>query len=261
MIEDVDNVYDVVLKLESLASIKDGFEIHYTPKGKKKIEELKEKEGCVITAIGNSNQGKSFLLSRISKIEMPSSHSINTKGLSILFPDNLSEKDSNQRFIILDTEGSQNAIKIEDKDRKEMDKLKEMEKIDRIEARARDRQMTENFLQNFALDASQIVIAVVGQLTFQDQKFLNRIKESTKNKNLFIVHNLMFLEKKEQVEEHMKDVIQSSLFFNLVERKMISLVKGTKEEENKKNNENDTYFVESIEDATKNSFNYGKREY
>ncbi len=246
MTDEVDNVYDVVLKLESLASIKNGFDIHYTPKGKEKIEELKKKDGCVITAIGNSNQGKSFLLSRISQIDMPSGHSISTKGLSILFPDNLSEKDSNKRFIILDTEGSQNAIKIEEKDRKEMDKLKEMEKIDRIEARARDRQMTENFLQNFALDASQIVIAVVGQLTFQDQKFLNRIKDNTKDKNLFIVHNLMFLETIEEVEAHMKDVIQSSLFFNLEKRNMIKMDK-------KSTNENEIYFVEEVVQGNKAS--------
>ena len=253
----VDDFYDVTLNLKSLANITEGFEIKYTDKGRKKVEELKEKDGIVITAIGNSNQGKSFILSKISEIKIPSGYSIITKGLSIFFPDNLAEKGANKRYIILDTEGSQNAITIEDKDERiEFDKLKGIERMDTIEARSRDRQMTENFLQSFALDSAHIVIAVVGQLTFQDQKFLNRIKESTKNKNLFIVHNLMFLEEKEQVKEHMETVIKSSLFFNLVERKMISLVKGTKEEENKKNNENDTYFVETIEDATKNKTNH-----
>jgi len=248
--------YDVILDLQSLANITEGFNIIYTDKGQEKVKELKEKEGIVITAIGNSNQGKSYILSKISEINIPSGYSISTKGLSIFFPDNLAEKGANRRYIILDTEGSQNAITITEKDRNEIDKLKEIERMDKIEARSRDRQMTENFLQSFALDSAHIVIAVVGQLTFQDQKFLNRIKESTKNKNLFIVHNLMFLEKKEQVEEHMKDVIQSSLFFNLVERKMISLVKGTKEEEKKENNENDIYFVETIENATKNKTNH-----
>ena len=253
----VDDFYDVTLNLKSLANITEGFEIQYTDKGRKKVEELKEKDGIVITAIGNSNQGKSYILSKISDLNIPSGYSISTKGLSIFFPDNLAEKGANKRYIILDTEGSQNAITIEDKEERiKFDKLKGIERMDTIEARSRDRQMTENFLQNFALDSAHIVIAVVGQLTFQDQKFLNRIKESTKNKSLFIVHNLMFLEDKVQVKEHMKDVIQSSLFFNLVERNMISLVKGTKEEENKKNNENETYFVESIEDATKSKINH-----
>ena len=249
--------YDVILNLQSLANITEGFEIEYnSEEAIKKVEELKKEPGIVITAIGNSNQGKSFILSKISEIKIPSGHSISTKGLSIFFPDNLAEKGANKRYIILDTEGSQNAITIKENDRIEFDKLKGIERMDTIEARSRDRQMTENFLQSFALDSAHIVIAVVGQLTFQDQKFLNRIKESTKHKNLFIVHNLMFLEEKEQVKEHMETVIKSSLFFNLVERKMISLVKGTKEEENKKNNENDIYFVETIEDATKNKTNH-----
>ena len=61
-----------------------------------------------------------------------------------------------------------------------------------------------DFLQNFAIEISHIVIAVVGQLTFQQQKFLNstrqkflnRNREICQNKDLFIIHNLMFLESK-----------------------------------------------------------------
>ena len=247
--------YDVILYLQSLANLTDGFDIIYnSEEAIKKVNDLKEKEGIVITAIGNSNQGKSYILSKISDIKIPSGYSISTKGLSIFFPDNLFEEDANKRYIILDTEGSQNAITIAD--RKEIDNLKGIKRMDEIEARSRDRQMTENFLQNFALDSAHIVIAVVGQLTFQDQKFLNRIKESTKTKNLFIVHNLMFLEKKEQVEDHMEFVIQSSLFFNLVKRNMISLVKGSNEEQKKENNENDIYFVETIEDVNTKKTNH-----
>ena len=44
--------------------------------------------------------------------------------------------------------------------------------------------MTENFLQDFAIDSSHIVIAVVGQLTFQEQKFLNNTKQKFLNRDL-----------------------------------------------------------------------------
>jgi hypothetical protein len=127
-----------------------------------------------------------------------------------------------------------------------------MEKIEKIEATSRDKQMTENFLQSFALNSSHIVIAVVGQLTFQDQKFLNRIKDVCKNKNLFIIHNLMFLEKRQDVEEHMKDVIESSLFFNLVKQKMIHFGSGNKNEEEKKENDDTVkyIYVESSESSS-----------
>ena len=261
------NLYDVVLELNSLSKLKDGFPIIYnTEKGKQKVDELKEKDGIAITAIGNSNQGKSFILSRISEIEIPSSHSVNTKGLSIIFPDNLSKNDSNKRYIILDTEGSQNAITISEEDREVIYGLKELEKIEKIEETSRDKQMTENFLQGFALDSAQVVIAVVGQLTFQDQKFLNRIKDVCKNKNLFIVHNLMFLEKKEEVENHIKDVIESSLFFNLEKQNMIVFTNSENKEEKKEKEENEKKEKEENEKDTVNriiyveSSNSGKKE-
>ncbi len=259
------NLYDVVLELNSLSKLKDGFPIIYnTEKGKQKVDELKKKDGIAITAIGNSNQGKSFILSRISEIVIPSSHSVNTKGLSIIFPDNLSKNDSNKRYIILDTEGSQNAITISEEDREVIYGLKELEKIEKIEETSRDKQMTENFLQGFALDSAQVVIAVVGQLTFQDQKFLNRIKDVCKNKNLFIVHNLMFLEKIEDVKNHIKDVILSSLFFNLVNHDMIVFSKSGKTEKKNENDENEQKKKEEKDTENRiiyvESNNSGKKE-
>ena len=244
-----DDFYDIVLNLKSLSNLKEGFQINYTEKGRNKIKEFKKEDGCVITAIGNSNKGKSFILSKISEFKIPSGYHINTHGLSILFPDNLTI-DSNKRFIILDTEGSQNAITINDEKRKEIEELKENEKIEKTEEISRDKQMTENFLQAFALDSSHIVIAVVGQLTFQDQKFLNRIKEFSKRKNLFIVHNLMFLEKKDQVETYIKDIIEASLFFKLEKQTIINL--GNKE----KDDELKYFYVEEIGDDEKKKKNH-----
>ena len=238
--------YDIVLNLKSLSNLKEGFQINYTEKGRNKINEFKKEDGCVITAIGNSNKGKSYILSKISEFKIPSGYHVTTHGLSILFPDNLT-KELNKRFIILDTEGSQNAITIDDEKREEIEKLKEEKKIEKTEEISRDKQMTENFLQSFALESSHIVIAVVGQLTFQDQKFLNRIKEISKRKNLFIVHNLMFLEKKDQVETYIKDTIEASLFFKLEKQIMINL--GNKEKE--KDNELRYIYVEEIGDDEK----------
>ena len=243
-----DDFYDIVLNLKSLSNLKEGFQINYTEKGRNKIKEFKKEDVCVITAIGNSNKGKSFILSKISKFKIPSGYHVTTHGLSILFPDNLI-KELNKRFIILDTEGSQNAITIDDEKREEIEKLKEEKKIEKTEEISRDKQMTENFLQSFALESSHIVIAVVGQLTFQDQKFLNRIKEFSKRKDLFIVHNLMFLEKKDQVENYIKDTIEASLFFKLEKQTMINL--GNKKNENEKDDELRYFYVEEIGDDEK----------
>ena len=211
--------YDIVLDLQSLSNLKEGFQINYTEKGRQKLVEFKNKYFTGITAIGNSNQGKSFILSKISEINIPLGHNINTHGLSIYFPDNYY---SNKNYIILDTVGLQKVITIDDEKRKDIKKLKDIEKI------LIDKLKIQNFLQAFAMESSHIVIAVVGQLTFQDQKFLNRIKEICKNKDLFIIHNLMFLKSKEEVENYIKDTIEASLFFKLEKQSMINFRKKKK---------------------------------
>jgi len=61
-----------------------------------------------IGIIGNSNKGKSFILSKLSKIEFPSGTSIKTEGLSIKYPD---LKDfPNRRIILLDSAGLETPV-------------------------------------------------------------------------------------------------------------------------------------------------------
>ena len=63
--------------------------------------------------------------------------------------------------------------------------------------------MTEMFLQNFIMYNSDIIIIVVGILTYTEQKLLNRIKEEISQnrlkKTLYIIHNLITYTSKEQV--------------------------------------------------------------
>ena len=186
-----------------------------------------------------SSKGKTDLLS------------IAEQSTTLSVPDNLTIE-TNNKFIILDTVGSQNEIKIDYEKRKEIKTLKKEEKIEKIKEITRDKLMTENFLQDFAVCSSHIVIAVVGQLTFQEQKFLNRIKEFSKRKNLFIIHNLMFLEKKDQVETYIKDTIEASLFFKLEKQSMINL--GNKK--NEKDDELRYIYVEEIGDDEKKIKNH-----
>ena len=177
-----DNYYDIILDLKSLSNLKEGFPIIYS---KQLIEEYKDV--CLITAIGNSNKGKTYILSKLTKV-----------------------KNRN-------------------------------EKIKRIINNINDRNMTEDFIQHFALDSAHIVIVVVGELTFHEQNFLNKIKGyyRKKNKNLYVIHNLMFFERIEEVEYYMKNIIEKSLFFNIRKMKILNI---------NKDNEfmNDCYYVEEM---------------
>ena len=51
-----------------------------------------------------------------------------------------------------------------------------------------DKKITEMFLQNFILFSSNLLIIVVGQLTFSEQKLIERIKgEVQKQRVIFII--------------------------------------------------------------------------
>ena len=69
-----------------------------------------------------------------------------------------------------------------------------------LENTTRDKLITEKLLQNFIVRESDILICVIGILTYSEQKLINRIKNDIfkyKNKKLYIIHNLQtFTEKK-----------------------------------------------------------------
>ena len=81
------NIYDIIVHIDSIKDINKGWEIEMNEKGKQSYENYKNENILKIGVIGNANKGKSFLLSKISKINLPSGMSIKTEGLSIKYPD------------------------------------------------------------------------------------------------------------------------------------------------------------------------------
>ena len=82
----------------------------------------------------------------------------------------------------------------------------------------KDRRLTDYLLQKFILWNSDILICVVGQLTFSDQKFINTIRSqlnNNKKKKLFIIHNLTTFVNKKQVEEYIENTLMNSYTFDL----------------------------------------------
>ena len=118
------NSYDIVFDLKSLSKLKEGFPIIYSKTLKDKYDELKKEDVYVITAIGNSNKGKTYILSKIFEAELPFGHS--TKGISIKYI-------NNKKYIIIDTEGSGKSIKISNEDKNEINKLNKNEKFKKIQ--------------------------------------------------------------------------------------------------------------------------------
>ena len=92
--------------------------------------------------------------------------------------------------------------------------------------KSREKVITEIFLQSYIIHNSDIILAVVGPLTFSEQKLLNRIKKEIKqnkiNKPLHIIHNLKTYTHIQQVEEYIQNILLKSATFDLEKQAKIS---------------------------------------
>ena len=165
-------------------------------------EKAKNKDVIIVSVIGNRNKGKSYMLSKLANIKLPCSTSVRTEGISAQFPEI-----NHTSLLVLDSAGFETAL-VETDDFKLSNKISPAEAEEKKNGIARDRAMVELFTQNFVLSNSDVIIAVVGQLTFSEQQLLLRIKkEQLKgNKRLIVLHNLYNFEKKSQVEDHINNI-------------------------------------------------------
>ena len=207
-----DDFYDVIIAIQSVKDINKGWQIKMNERGKKNYELYKNKEILKIGVIGNANKGKSYILSRISKIDLPSGTSIRTEGLSIKYPE--LERFKHRKIALLDSAGLETPVLRENEESEEISKELFREK-------SREKLITELFLQNYIIHNSDILILVVGILTYSEQKLLNRIKteiQRTKlNKPLYIIHNLKTYVENQQVEEYINKFLLKSATFKLVQ--------------------------------------------
>lgn len=229
--------YDIVVDIESLRDlITSGWKINCSEEGRKRFESLNKENSCVCGAIGNYNKGKSFILHKLSEYEIPHGFSIQTKGISVKYPLNVKKA-----VTLLDTAGFETPLKFQKTPNSE-EESKDLEE-QRICDLARDRQLTELFLQKFVIEKSNILLIVVGMLTYSDQKLINRLKVFCKTKKIFIIHNLCSLIEKKQIEEYIDETLLKT--FKLKQNKFIDF-EETKDEQ-KINDLNDTYYVEDSE--------------
>ena len=204
--------YNMQIKIDSMEQlIKGGFII--TKKNPKDNESNKDKKVSVISVLGNKNTGKSFILHLLTGKNIPHGYTVTTEGLSFILPDN--EENKNSNFILIDTAGTETPLLRDDNQKK----LEENDK----KKLAKDRQITDYFLQKFILEKSDIFICVVDNLSLTGQKFINRIVKSYTNKTIFIIHNLKTFIEKEQVENYIENTLMKSLTFELSKEDIIEL--------------------------------------
>jgi hypothetical protein len=120
--------YDIIVDIKSVKDINKGWNIKMKKEGYENYNKYKNEEILKIGVIGNSNKGKSFLLSKLSKIDLPSGTSIRTEGLSVKYPE--LEGFENRRIVLLDSAGLETPVlKDEEYEEKEI-KIEDKEKDD-----------------------------------------------------------------------------------------------------------------------------------
>ena len=209
--------YDMILNFYSFLQLKkNGWTCYFTPEGKEKYDKCIKENNIVIGILGMKNRGKSYLLGRIMEnddYKPPSGFLITTYGISCNFPKNTK---TGSFFITLDTAGKDSPLL-------QNDLFK-----DNIKSFARDQVITEVVLSDFIIQESNILIAVLEQLSFEEQEMLKTLIERLKKKEikgiqkrrLIVIHNLMNIATVNDIKNFIDNVLLKSLTFKLEPQSM-----------------------------------------
>jgi len=214
--------YDMILDFSSFEQLKkDGWTANFSKEGYKKYkrsfkdENNQNIENIVIGIVGIKNRGKSFLLKRIldnKNYKPKDGFLVTTHGISCGFPILEDNEKSYQPFITLDTAGKDNPLL----------QSAYPSKND-IKSIVRDQKVCEILLSDFIIKESNILIAVVEQLSFAEQEMLRtligRLKQkevdSIEKRKLIVIHNLMNIKKLQDIEKFINEILLKSLTFSL----------------------------------------------
>ena len=240
----LENFYDIIVDIDSLRHMVKGWKVKFTEKGKKNYDIMKDKEVLIVGVVGNRNRGKSFVLSKLSGVNLPDGTSIKTEGISIKYP--RMDEGNEAKYILMDSAGFENAL-LETDEFKNDPNIPREDALKMLKLIASDKTLTEYFIQNFIIQKSNILIVVVGILNYPEQKLLNRIKTENKNKfknqtppPLFVVHNLQTFSLKKQVEDYIEETLMRSATFKLKKKTDVARISQQSEDEN------NLYFIEEF---------------
>jgi hypothetical protein len=273
--------YDIIVDIKSFKPLlKNGWKIKF-PNNKNIYEKNKTKPTIIVGVVGNGNKGKSFVLQKLSNYKIPEGFAIKTEGLSIKFSEtenkniaildsagqetpllemkdeecieekNQKENDNNFHIIDSNNENSESINEINTNSSKDNNKTKNNlnEKNDgkneEIEEYARDKLLSENFLQKFIIKKSNTLLVVIGNMTLSEQKLLTRIK-SQANQQIIVVHNLQNFVLIKQVEDYIKNTLLKLKLISL-ERNVYQQNYEDNKNEKEDNKYNKYYFVENKE--------------
>ena len=195
--------YDFIVDIDSIRSLNnEGWQLYESHQSIMK-EFLNASLKKIISVLGNSNRGKTYLLQKLSGEVLPTGFQIHTRGLSIKQMDN--------DLMLLDTAGTNIPLLLD----RSNDRPNEKEINDIYLCQI----ITNYILQTFVISQAHIIICVVGMLTSAEQQFMNKIKKLCENKKqLIIIHNLIKCYRDEDIKKYRDEILLKMLTNKLKER-------------------------------------------
>ena len=233
------NNYDIIIDINSIRFLNNkGWEISY-PNGKEEEMKqiLKSAKKSIVSILGHSNRGKTFILQKLCDVTLKSGYQVHTKGISIKVPEE-------QNILLLDTQGTNAPLLIEEGEEDKRNKPNFIEELEHINLC----QIITNYLiQTFIIKEAKTLICVVGMLTSSETIFLNKIKKNCRNiKQLIVIHNLINCHTKRDIEKYKKEILLNNIIIKFDERVIPNFKKnGDKDKFNK-------YYVEFEENNKDN---------
>ena len=231
------DAYDIIIGINSILSLnKEGWPIKF-PKGKENYENKIKKPSIIIGVLGNRNKGKSFILGKLSGYPVPQGFSIKTEGISISFGEKV-----DHCIAILDSAGQEVPLLSKENKEEEVNNIEADDENNSLDKCLRDKLITEKFIEQFIIHTSDILVLVVGSITLNEQKILERIRKFLQNKFLFVIHNLQNFSTKKQVDDYVENTLKK-LYGIKIEENFFQNIKEKNNTENE-NKYNKIYYVE-----------------
>jgi hypothetical protein len=201
---EVKQLYDNIIGFESVSELFDGVKNEIPNLEKYNADMLKNR--FVFGIFGNFNRGKTYLISKICELQLPSGFTIHTRGLSLKF--------CGETIALIDSAGFGTPFKIfQNQSAKTKDTLKAQN--ERIQNTMIDLTHTELFIQKFIAEQSNILVLVLGKLCFSEQLLKNRLDRLYPEKEIFVIHNLIHLSEINDVKNYIETTLKGA--FNLRE--------------------------------------------
>ena len=236
--------YDFIIHIDSLYDLmKEGWKLTKNINenfSKEQIQKSLSSSKILVGVIGYENVGKTHFLNKLCGDNLPFGFNYHTQGLSFKISEN--EK---LPFVYADAAGCGKPFTYYVTNQLKENKLEE--KCDIVN----DRIMTETFIQDFILANCNIILIILGQLTQENQKMIERIIQHYYNKKIFIIHNFSNLAYVQSVEEKIRrDILEA---FPVKEQKLMVF-------EDQIGNKNERQFIEERKGSYISHLIYAREE-